>query len=100
MEKPNLLWETLTYCPRILFTIEATQTGLRKSLSHDMSHFQYFLEAQFGYTNVRDSTFTYCKSLLKSELDDPKLLFYMKQKSNPLSGFVFVPQLKSFDCNT
>ena len=58
MEKPNLIWLTITYSPGILFSIEATSTGLRTSLCHDMSHFQYFLESQFGYTNVRDSDFT------------------------------------------
>ena len=100
MENSNLWWETIRYSPEILFNLEPTTKNLRKSLCHDISHFHYFLESEFGYKDVRDADFTYCKSLLKSELDDPKLLFYMKQKSNPLSGFVFVPQLKSFDCNT
>ena len=52
--RPNMLWETIRYFPAILFSIEPTQKGLRKSLCHDMSHFHYFLESQFGYSNVRD----------------------------------------------
>ena len=58
MEKPNLIWETITYSPGILYTIEATSKGLRTSLCHDMSRFHFFLESQFGYTNVRESDFT------------------------------------------
>ena len=77
MEKPNLLWETIEYSPRILFTLEPVMKSLRTSLCHDMSHFHYFIESQFGFTNVRDSDFTFCKNLLKSELDDPGLLFYI-----------------------
>ena len=61
---PNLLWETITYSPGILFSIEATMKGLRKSLCHDMSHFHFLLESQFRYSKVRDSDFTFCKSLL------------------------------------
>ena len=80
MEKPNLLWETIEYSPIMLFTIEATQTGLRKSLCHDMSHFYYFLEAQFGYTNIRELDFTYSKTLLKSELVNPRLLFLINRE--------------------
>ena len=61
-----------------------------------MSHFHYFLESEFGYTDVRDLDFTWCKRLLKSQLDDPGLLFYIAQSSNFRSESV--PQLKSFDC--
>ena len=57
MEKPNLLWETIRYCPQILFSTEPTAKSLRSSLCHDISHFQYFLESEFGYTDVRDSDF-------------------------------------------
>ena len=55
-----------------------------------MSHFHYFLESQFGYSNVRDSDFIYCKSLLISELLGSGLLFHLH----------FGHTLKSFDCNT
>ena len=55
---------------------------LRKSLCHDMSHFHYFLESQFGYSNVRESDFTNCKSLLKSELEDPGLIFHIMKNMN------------------
>ena len=64
MEKPNLLWETIRYFPHILFNIEPINTGFRRSLFHDLSHFHYFLESEFGFTDVRDSDFMYCKSLL------------------------------------
>ena len=107
MEKPNLLWETITYCPGILFTIEATQTSLRNSLCHDMSHCHYFLESQFGFTNVRNWDFKYCKSLLQSQLVDPGLFFYMtenspirqRQSAKKVYRRGFVPKLKSFDCH-
>ena len=89
MDNPNLIWLTITYCPEIVFSIEATVKGLRKLLCHDMSHFHYFLESQFGYSNVRDSDFIHCKNLLKSVLVDTGLLFEIRK-----SG------LKSFDCNT
>ena len=68
--------------------------GLRKSLCHDMSHFHFFLESQLGYSNVRDSDFKYCKSLLKSELVDPALIFHVT------TGRAYIPILKSYDCNT
>ena len=97
MEKPNLIWETIRYYPLILFTLEPVMKSLRSSLSHDMSHFHYFLESEFGLTNVRDADFTYCKSLLKSELADPGLLFYMTANRDLIQGFS--KQLKSFDCN-
>ena len=58
MEKPNLLWETIRYTPRILFSLEPKTTSIRSSLSHDISHFHYFFESEFGYTNIRDSDFT------------------------------------------
>ena len=77
MEKPNLLWETITYRPGILYTIEVTSKGLRTALCHDLSHVHYFLESQYGLTNIRDSDFKCCKSLLKSELDNSRLLFYL-----------------------
>ena len=99
MEKPNLLWKTITYCPGILFALEATSTGLRTSLCHDLSHVHYFLESQFRFTHVRDSDFKCCKNLLKSELVDSGLLFYMTLL-NPHSSPEFVSQLKSFDCYT
>ena len=77
MDKPNLVWLTIEYCPRILFTLESVVKSMRTSLCHDMAHFHYFLESQFGYTNVRDVDFTHCKSLLKSELVDNGLLFHL-----------------------
>ena len=49
MEKPNLFWETIEYSPQILFSLEPTMKGFRTSLCHDMSHFHYFIESQFGY---------------------------------------------------
>ena len=98
MEKSNLIWETIKYSPGILFSLEPVMKGLRTSLSHDMSHFHYFLESQFGYTNVRASDFASCKSLLKSELDNPGLLFYKKHNPDPSSESVF--QLKSYNCYT
>ena len=58
MEKPNLMWETIIFYPQILFTIEPSSKSLRSYLCHDMSHFHYFLESEFGYTNVRKSDFT------------------------------------------
>ena len=79
MDNPNLLWLTITYCPEMFFSIEVTVKGLRKLLCHDMSHFHYFLESQFGHSNVRDSDFIHCKSLLKSKFVDPGFLFYMKR---------------------
>ena len=91
---PNLLWETITYFPDNLFIIEATVKGLRKSLCYDMSHFHFFLESQFGYSNVRDSDFTHCKSFLKSELDNLGLIFLLMKN---MKG---IPSLKSYDCNT
>ena len=57
MEKPNLLWETIRFSPQILFTIEPTAKRLRKTLCYDMSHFHYFLESEFGYTDIRDTNF-------------------------------------------
>ena len=100
MDKPNLLWECITYCPGILFTLEAIKTGLRTSLCYDISHFHYFLESQFGFTNVRDSDFIDCKKLLKIEILDvySGLFFYMTQNSDDLPEFV--PAVKSFNCNT
>ena len=90
MEKPNLLWETIRYSPIILFTIEPTNQSLRKSLSHDISHFHYFLESEFGYTNIRDSDFKCCKSLLQSELElgDPGLFFYITKNFDARPDFV------------
>ena len=79
MEKPNLLWEIIGYDPIILFCLEPVVGHIRTSLSNDMSHFYFFLESQFGYTNVRDSDFKSCKSLLQSQLVDPGLLFYMTE---------------------
>ena len=58
MEKPNLLWEIIRYCPGILFSIEPAKRGLRSALCHDLSHFHYFLESEMGYTSVRDSDFS------------------------------------------
>ena len=78
MESPNLLWETIGYEPITLYTIEPMQKSLQSSLSHDMAHFYYFLESQFGFTNVRGTDFTYCKSLLKDQLIEPGLLFYLR----------------------
>ena len=98
MDRPNLVWLTIEYDPIILFSIEPVMKGLRMSLCHDMSHFHYFLESQFGLTNVRHSDFTTCKSLLKSRLEDPGLFFYMTKNTNPdIRGAVFVKQFKSFD---
>ena len=79
MKKPNLLWETIGYSPIILFSLEPVMKRFRTSLCHDMSHFHYFLESQFGYTNVRDSDFTSCKSLLKSKLENFGFLFYIAE---------------------
>ena len=77
MERPNLIWETIRFSPVILFSLEPTGKNLRKSLTHDMSHFHYFLESEFGMVNVRDSDFKECKVLLASQLsDDPGLLFH------------------------
>ena len=87
MEKPNLVWETITYSPVILFTMEATSTGLRTSLCHYLAHFHYFLEDQFGYTKVRDSDFTHCKSLLKFEVGDPRLFYMTWNSERRLSDF-------------
>ena len=98
MEKPNLLWETIRYSPVILYTLDTVMKGLRSSLFNDMSHFHYFLESEFGCTNVRDSDFTYCKSLLISELFGPGLLFYHKQTGEDVRSFEY--NFKSFDCNT
>ena len=36
MDKPNLIWETIGYSPRILYTLEPVMKGLRSSLCHDM----------------------------------------------------------------
>ena len=58
MEKPNLLWEIMRFSPQIIYTIEPTSKGLRKSLCYDISHFHYSLESEFGYKDVRDSDFT------------------------------------------
>ena len=58
MERPNLVWATIEYSPIILFTLEPTAKGLRTSLSHDISHFHYFMESQFGHKDVRDVDFT------------------------------------------
>ena len=44
-------------------------------MCNDMSHIHYFLESEFGYTDVRQSDFTSCKTLLLSELVDPGFLF-------------------------
>ena len=96
MEKPNLLWEIIRFFPEILFSLEPTSKTLRTSLCHDLSHLHFFLESEFGYTSVRDSDFTYCKSLLISELYDPGLLFRIK--SNELEGDETKRQLISFDC--
>ena len=82
MDNPNLLWLTITYCPEIVFSIEATVKGLSKLLCQNMSHFHYFLESQFGYSNVRESDYTNCKSLLKSELEDPGLIFHIMKNMN------------------
>ena len=97
MEKPNLLWECITYEPKILFNIEATNGSLRTSLCHDMSHFHYFLESQFGYENIRDSDFAYCKSLLKTEIleNDPRLFQIAMNVRNWLKPFI-----RTFDCYT
>ena len=95
MERPNLVWATIEYSPRILFTLEPVMKSLRTSLCYDMAHFHYFLESQFGFKNVRDSDFSYCKSLLKSEI--VKLMFHITKKYSEPG---FVPQLKSFDCYT
>ena len=91
MENSNLWWETISYDPIILFSLEPVMQGFRASLTHDLSHFHYFLESLFGYTNVRDLDFTSCKRFLKSELVDPGLLFYIEVKAK---------KIKSFDCNT
>ena len=61
MENHNLLWEILPYCPWILFSIEPTRKRVQKLLGKKklhLSHFYYFLESEFGYTNIRDSDFT------------------------------------------
>ena len=93
MEKPNLLWETIRFYPKIIFTLEPTSKSLRSSLSHDMSHFHFFMESEFGDTDVRDSDFTSCKTLLQSHLNESGLLFYLTQDYNDM------PTFKSFDCN-
>ena len=95
MEKPNLMWEIIRFFPQILYTIEPTEKRLRKALCHDMSHFHYFLESEFGCTEVRDSDFTSCKSLLQSQLVHPSLFFYFTRNLMNLGGIV--PHLKSFD---
>ena len=99
MEKPNLLWETIRYFPRILFTIEPINTGLRRSLSYEVSHFHYFLESEFGFTNVRDSDFKHCKSLLQSQLADPGLLFYIAfgKRLNVFNCFLNAVQAEAND---
>ena len=58
MDNSNLIWETVRFFPQILFTLEPTMTGLRATLSNDMSHFHYFLESAYGCTDVRDLDFT------------------------------------------
>ena len=58
MDRSNLVWESLRFYPQNLFALEPTSKSLRSSLCHDMSHFYYFLESEFGYTDVRDSDFT------------------------------------------
>ena len=63
-----------------------------------MSHFHYFLESQFGFTNVRDADFTYCKNLLNYHLVDPESLYYMT--SNQDDDPEFVIQIRSFNCYT
>ena len=55
MDKLNLLWEIMSYSPQILFSIEPINRGLRESLCHDLSHFHYFIESEFGLSDVRDS---------------------------------------------
>ena len=99
MEKPNLVWETIGYEPIILFSLEPVVRHIRSSLSHDMSHFYYFMESQRGLTDVRDSDFTSCKSLLKSQLDDPGLFFY-RTKDVEFTPSGFMSKFKSFDYNT
>ena len=64
MEKPNLLWEIIRYSPQILFIIETTKNLLRKHLSRDISRIHYFLESEFGYSNIRFTDYAYCKNLL------------------------------------
>ena len=95
MEKPNLLWEIIRFHPQILFTLEATKKLLRRSLCRDMSHFLYLLQSEFGIS-LKYAGFTECKSLLTSQLAGQ--LFYLTKNSNDRPEFV--PQLKSFDCNT
>ena len=58
MENSNLWWETIRFDPIILFSLEATSKGLRSIMCNDMSHIHYFLESEFGYTDVRDSDIT------------------------------------------
>ena len=57
MENPNLLWETIKFFPQILYTIEPAKNCIRKALCHDMCHFHYFLESEFGYKDIRDLDF-------------------------------------------
>ena len=97
MENSNLLWEINGYEPIIIFSLEPVARHTRSSLSHDMSHFHYFMESQFGLTDVRASDFTSCKSLLKSQLDVSLLIFRaLDWDDNP----EFVYKLKTFNCYT
>ena len=84
MENSNLWWETIRYFPQILFSIEPAAKSLRSSLLHDISHFHYFLESEFGYTDVRDADFSQCKTLLSSELNESPLLFYFTRNPKRL----------------
>ena len=84
MEKPNLLWEIIRFFPNILYSIEPTEKSIRKALSHDIAHFHYFLETEFGYTDVRDADFSQCKTLLSSELNESPLLFYFTRNPKRL----------------
>ena len=77
MEKPNLLWEIIRFFLQIVYAIDPISKRLKKSLSHDLSHFHYFLESEFGYTDMRCLNYTSCKNLLKSHLDELSLLFYV-----------------------
>ena len=63
----------------------------------DVSHIHYFLESEFGYTDVRQSDLPSCKTLLKSQSDNRGFLFYFYD-NRTLN--LLVSQLKSFDCST
>ena len=61
------------YSPLILFSLEPCNRSLRRSVSHDISHFHYFLESEFGEENVRGgltSQALECDFDVLAQLDD------------------------------